>query len=68
MPGECIMSTLPIDYRMSVPWALDPRHVPNKLLGLLEGGGVPVVEQLLEEDKEKEQGEEPPAAGEAGLS
>ena len=32
------MSTLPIDYGMSVPWAPDPRCVPKEQLGLLEGG------------------------------
>ena len=34
--------------------------MPKELLGLLEGGGVPTVEQLLEEDNEEEQGEQPP--------
>ena len=47
VPRECITSTLPIDYGMSVPWDRDPRCVPKELLGLLEGGGVPTVEQLL---------------------
>ena len=37
----------------------------DELLGLLEGGGVPTVEQLVEEDKE-EQGEGPPTTGKAG--
>ena len=36
------------------------------MLGLLEGGGVPTVEQLLEEDNEEEQGEQPRTAGEVG--
>ena len=35
----------------------------KELLGLLKGGGLPTVEQLLEEDKEEEQGERPPMAG-----
>ena len=60
MPRECIMSALPINYRMSVPCDQDPRCMPKELLGLLEGGGLPMVEQLLEEDKEEEQGERPP--------
>ena len=34
--------------------------MPKELLGLLEGGGLPTVEQVLEEDEEKEQGEQPP--------
>ena len=68
MPRECVMSTLPIDYGISVPWAPDPRCMPKELLGLLEGGGVLVVKPLVEEDKEKEQGERPPTAGKVGLS
>ena len=48
VPGECITIALAIDDGMSVPWALDPRCVQDELLGLLEGGGVPVVEQLVE--------------------
>ena len=36
------------------------------LLGLLEGGGVPTVEPLVEENKEEEQGERPPMASMAG--
>ena len=55
LPGECAMSTLPIDDGESVPWALDRQHVRDELLGLLEGGGVPTVEQLVEEDEEEEQ-------------
>ena len=68
MPWECIPSTLPIDYGVSLPWDQDPRCVPKELLGLLEGEGLPTVEQLLEEDKEEEQGEQPPMAGKAGPS
>ena len=49
-----------------MPWDQDPRCVLKKLKGLLEGGGLPMVEQLLEEDKEEEQGERPPMAGEVG--
>ena len=51
-----------------MPWAPDRRQVHEELLGLLVGGGVPVVEQLVEEDEEEEQGERPPMAGEAGPS
>ena len=66
VPRECVTSALPIDDGMSVPWAPDPRCVPNELLGLLEGGGVPAVELLVEENEEEEQGEWPPTASEAG--
>ena len=49
-----------------MPCDRDLRHVPKELLGLLEGGGLLPVEQLLEEDKEEEQKERPPMAGEVG--
>ena len=42
--------------------------MPKELVGLMEGGGLPTVEQLLAEDKEQEQGEQPPMASKAGLS
>ena len=60
------MSALPINDGMSVPWAPDPRCMRDELLGLLEGGGVPTVEQLVEADEEEEQGEWPPVASKAG--
>ena len=66
MPGEWLLSTLPINWGVSVPWDWDPPRVLKELLGLLQGGGLPTVEQLLEEDEEEEQGEWPPAASEAG--
>ena len=59
------MSALPINDGMSVLWAPDSRHVRDELMVLLKGGGVPVVEQLVEEDEE-EQGEGPPLSGKAG--
>ena len=62
------MSALPINYGMSVPCDQDPRCMPKELLGLLEGGGVPTMEQLVEEDKEEEHGEWPPMTGETGPS
>ena len=61
------MSTLPIDDGESVPWALDRQHVRDELLGLLEGGGVPTVEQLVEEEEDEEQGGRAPMTSEAGL-
>ena len=43
--------------------------MPKELLGLMEGGGLHTVEQLLGEDKEEqEQGEQAPTVGEAGPS
>ena len=43
--------------------------MPKELLGLMEGGGLPTVEELLGEDEEEEeQREQPPAVGEAGPS
>ena len=38
----------------------------KELLGLMEGGGLPTVEELLGEDKQEEQGEQPPTVGEVG--
>ena len=44
------------------------------MLGLVEGGGLPTVAELVkkweegQEEEEEEQGEQPPAADEAGLS
>ena len=67
VPRMCIPNVLPINYRMSVPWERDLQCVPKELLGLMEGGGLPTVEQLLGEDEEEEeQGEQPPMASEAG--
>ena len=41
--------------------------MPKELLGLMEGGGLPTVEELLGEDEEEEeQGEQPPMASKAG--
>ena len=53
VPGQCMTSTLPIDDGMRKPWAPDLWHVREALRGLLEGGGVPMVEPLVEEDKEE---------------
>ena len=44
------------------------------MLGLVEGGGLPTVAELVKkyeeegEEEEEEQGEQPPAASEAGPS
>ena len=47
----------------------DSQYVLKEMLGLMEGGGLPMVEELLGEDgEEEEQGEQPPTVGEAGLS
>ena len=69
VPGTCILNALPVNYGMSVPWGWDSRHVPKEMLGLMEGGGLPTVEELLGENKEnEEQGEQRPAVGKAGPS
>ena len=59
-----------------MPLEWDTGRVPKKMLGLVEGGGLPMVEELLkkldegqeeeEEEQQEEQGEQPPAANEAG--
>ena len=54
VPGECVYHALPINDGMSEPWAQDLRRMWEVLWGLLEGGGVPAVEPLIEEDKEEE--------------
>ena len=51
-----------------MPWGWDSRCLPKELVGLMEGGGLPTVEQLLAEDKEEEQGSQPPTSGKAGPS
>ena len=49
----------------------DSRRVPKEMLGLVEGGGLCTVVELVrvyeeeEEEEEEEQGEQPPVAGEA---
>ena len=64
----CIQNALPINYGMSVAWDRDLRCVLKEMLGLMEGGGLPTVEELLGEDEEEEeQGEQPPVVSEAGL-
>ena len=47
VPRECVTSTLPVDYGISVPWDRDLQPVPKELLDLKEGGGLPMVEELL---------------------
>ena len=66
MPGDCITSALPINDGMSMSWALDLQLMWDALRGVLEGGGVPMVEQLVEEDEEEEHRERPLVAGKAG--
>ena len=68
VPRTCIPNALPIDYGMSVPWGRDSRCMPKEMLGLMEGGGLPTVEEVLREDEEEEdQGEQPPVVSKAGL-
>ena len=76
MPGTCIPSGLPVNLEEPLPFEWDTRRVPQKMLGLVEGGGLPTVAELVkkleegqeEEEEEEEQGEQPPAADEAGPS
>ena len=75
MPGTCILSRLPVDLGEPLPYGWDSRRVPQRMLGLVEGGGLPTVAELKkkweegeEEEEEEEQGEQPPAADEAGPS
>ena len=64
-----------------MPYGWDSQRVPHRMLGLVEGGGLPTVAELVkkleegqeeeeeegEEQEQEEQGEQPPAAEEAGL-
>ena len=59
-----------------MPFEWDTRWVPHRMLGLVEGGGLPMVAELVkkleegqeEEEEQEQQGEQPPAADEAGPS
>ena len=66
VPGTCIPNALPNNYGVPLPWGRDSRCVPKEMLGLMEGGGLPMVAELLGEDEEEEQGEQSPMAGVAG--
>ena len=73
MPGMCILSALPVNLGVPLPYGRDNRRVLKKMLGLVEGGGLPTVAELVkkyeeEGEEEEEQGEQPPAAGKTGLS
>ena len=81
MPGACIPIGLPIALQAPELLDLDDSRVPKEMQELMEGGGQPMVEELMEkwdegqkeeeEEQEEEQGaqgEQPPAVGEAGPS
>ena len=75
MPRTCVPNALPVNLGVPLPYGRDTRQVPKKMLGLVEGGGLPTVAELVrkyeeegEEEEEEEQGEQPPAASEAGPS
>ena len=81
MPGACVPSGLPIAFQVPELFDLDDARVPKTMRELVEVGGEPTVEELLEkwnegrEEEEEEQqeeqgaqGEQPPAVDEAGLS
>ena len=61
MPGACIPSGLPVALEMPRPFDLDDGQVPKEMRELMEGGGQPTVEELLEkwdEGREEEEEEE----------
>ena len=75
VPGTCVPSGLPVNLGEPLPYVWDSRRVPQRMLGLVEGGGLPTVAELVkkweegqEEEGQEEQGEQPPAADEAGPS
>ena len=68
VPGECVTNPLPINDGISTSWALDLQRMQDTLWGLLDGGEMPALELLVEKDKEEEQRERTPMAGEAGPS
>ena len=63
VPGECVTNALPVNDGMSVLWAPDLQHIWEALLGLLEGGGVPMVELPMEEKDKEERRQRPSVAG-----
>ena len=75
MPRTCIPSVLHVNLGEPLPYGWDSRRVPQRMLGLVEGGVLPTVAELAkkweegqEEEEEEEQGEQPPAANKVGLS
>ena len=73
VPRMFIPNALPVDYGVPLLYGRDTRRVLKEVLGLVEGGGLPMVEELVrkykeEGEEEEEQGEQPPAAGKAELS
>ena len=73
MPRTCVPNGLPVDLGKPLPYGWDSQWVPQRMLGLVEGGGLPMVAELKKkweegEEEEEEQGEQPPAAGKAGPS
>ena len=61
MPGTCVLSGLPTDLEEPLPFEWDSWWVPKRMLGLVEVGGLPTVEELvkkLEEGQEEEEEEE----------
>ena len=73
VPGTCVLSALPVNLGVPLSYGRDSRRVPKKMLGLMEGGGLPMVAELVKkyeegEEEEEEQGEQPPAASEVGPS
>ena len=72
MPGTCVPSRLPVNLEEPLPFEWNSRRVPHQMLGLVEGGGLSTVAELVKkweegQEEEEEQGEQPPAANEVGL-
>ena len=59
MPGACVTSGLPVALQAPELFDLDDARVPKRMRELVEGGGQPMVEELLEKwDEGREEEEE----------
>ena len=61
MPRTCILSGLPVNLGEPLPYGWDSWRVPQRMLGLVEGGGLPTVAELVkkwEEGQEEEKEEQ----------
>ena len=58
MPGACIPSGLPVTLEAPLPFELDNERVPKMIRELVEGGGQPMVEELLKKWDEGQEEEE----------
>ena len=53
MPGSCVPGGLPIDLGEPLPLGSDIRRVPKEKLDLVEGGGLPSVDKILDKYRER---------------